>query len=115
MLLLPGYAALALAESLPLTLAGTFVVGAATAAAFVLVSTAPQESIQEHLLGRAMGAVFLGNLGAKPVGLVLIAPLYFVFDPKLLFLTGGLVVFACSLAAAASVTAATKRARLVTA
>jgi hypothetical protein len=114
-LLLPGYAALALAESLPLALAGTFVVGAATGAAIVLVSAATQESIQEHLLGRAMGAVFLGNLGAKPVGLVLIAPLYFLFDPKLLFLAGGLVVFACSLAAAAAVTAATKRARAVTA
>ncbi len=114
-LLLPGYAALALAETLPLALAGTFVVGAATGAAFVLVSTATQESIDEHLLGRAMGVVFLGHVGAKPVGLVLIAPLYFVFDPKLLFLAGGLVVCACSLVAASSVTAATKRALATTA
>ena len=114
-LLLPGYAALALAESLPLALAGTFVVGAATGAAFVLVSTATQESVEEHLLGRAMGVVFLGHVGAKPVGLVLIAPLYFLFDPKLLFLAGGVVVCACSLVAASSVTAATKRALAATA
>jgi MFS family permease len=114
-LLLPGYAALALAESLPLALAGTFVVGAATGAAFVLVTTATQESIEEHLLGRAMGVVFLGHVGAKPVGLLLIAPLYFVFDSKLLFLAGGVVVFACSLVAATSVTAATKRALAATA
>ncbi len=114
-LLLPGYAALALAGSLPLALAGTFVVGAATGAAFVLVSAAAQESVQETLLGRAMGVVLLGNVGAKPVGLVLIAPLYLVFDPRLLFLAGGIAVFACSLAAAASVSAATKRSLAATA
>jgi MFS family permease len=108
--LLPGYVALALAESLPLALAGTFVVGAATGAAYVLVTTATQESIDETVLGRAMGIVFLGNVGAKPVGLALIAPLYLVLDPRLLFLAGGVVVFACSLLAAGSVTAATKRA-----
>jgi hypothetical protein len=54
--------------------------------------------------------VFLGNVGSKPVGLVLIAPLYLVLDPSVLFLAGGALVFACSLAAAASVNAATRRA-----
>jgi transmembrane secretion effector len=114
-LLLPGYAALALAGSLPLALVGTFIVGAATGAAFVLVTSAAQESVNEHLLGRAMGVVFLGNVGTKPVGLALIAPLYFVLDPGVLFLAGGVVVFACSLLAASSVTAATKRALAATA
>jgi MFS family permease len=108
--LLPGYAGLALAESLPLALAGTFVVGAATGAAYVLVTTATQESIHETVLGRAMGIVFLGNVGTKPVGLALIAPLYLVLDPRLLFLVGGAVVLVCSLVAAGSVTTATRRA-----
>jgi hypothetical protein len=40
----------------------------------------------------------------------LIAPLYLILDPSLLFLAGGAVVFACSLAAAGSVNAATRRA-----
>lgn len=109
-LLFPGYAALGGTQSLPVALAGTFVVGAATGAAFVLVSAAAQESVEEGLLGRAMGVVFLGNVGSKPVGLVLIAPLYLVFDPRVLFVAGGAVVLACSLAAAAAVNAATRRA-----
>lgn len=114
-LLLPGYTALALADTLPLALVGTFVVGAATGAAFILVSAATQESVQDGLLGRAMAVVFLGHLGAKPVGLVLIAPLYLFLEPRLLFLAGGAVVFACALVAAASVNAATRRALAATA
>jgi hypothetical protein len=109
-LLLPGYAALAVAHTLPLALAGTFVVGATTGAAFVLVSAATQESIHEGLLGRAMGVVFLGNVGSKPLGLLLIAPLYLVVDARVLFLAGGVVVFACAVAAAASVRVSTRRA-----
>lgn len=109
-LLFPGYAALGAAHSLPLALAGTFIVGAAAGAAFVLVSAAAQESVEEGLLGRAMGVVFLGNVGSKPVGLALIAPLYLVLDPRVLFVVGGAVVLACSLAAAAAVNAATRRA-----
>jgi len=114
-LLLPGYAALSAAESLPLALAGTLVVGAATGAAFVLVTSATQESIHGDLLGRAMGVVFVGNIGAKPVGLALIAPLYLVVDPSVLFIAGGIVVCTCSLAAATAVTAATRRALAATA
>jgi len=109
-LLLPGYLALGVADALPLALVGTFLVGAATGAAFVLVRAAAQESVEERLLGRAMGVIFLGNVGSKPVGLALLAPLYLVLDPGVLFLAAGGVVFACSLAAAASVNAATRRA-----
>ena len=108
--LLPAYVALGLADTLPPALAGTFVVGAVTGAAFVLVSAATQESIHEGLLGRAMGVVFLGTTGSKPLGLLLIAPLYLVLDPDVLFLTGGVVVFACAIAAATSVRFATRRA-----
>ncbi len=108
--LLPAYVALGLADTLPPALAGTFVVGAVTGAAFVLVSAATQESIHEGLLGRAMGVVFLGTTGSKPLGLLLIAPLYLVLDPDVLFLAGGVVVFACAIAAATSVRFATRRA-----
>jgi len=109
LLLLPGYVLLAFAQNLAIALLGTFVVGAGTGAAYVLVSAAAQESVQEGLLGRAMSVIFLGNVGAKPVGLALIAPLYLVLDARLLFIAGGVVVFLCSLAPASSVNAATRR------
>jgi UDP-N-acetylmuramyl pentapeptide phosphotransferase/UDP-N-acetylglucosamine-1-phosphate transferase len=57
-----------------------------------------------------MGVVFLGSVGSKPLGLVLIAPLYLVLDPEVLFLAGGVVVFACAIAAATSVRFTTRRA-----
>jgi hypothetical protein len=57
-----------------------------------------------------LGVVFFGNVGAKPVGLALIAPLYLFLDPEVLFVAGGVGVFACSVAAAASVSASTRRA-----
>jgi MFS family permease len=109
--LLPGYALLALATALPVAIAGTFLVGVATGAAYVLMTSATQESVEESVLGRAMGVIFLGSFGAKPVGLLLIAPLYAFLDPSVMFVVGGVVVFACAIAAAALVDLATRRYR----
>jgi MFS family permease len=107
---LPGYALLGLSSSLTPALFGTFLVGAGTASAFVLVTTATQESLSEDKLGRALGVVFLGHAGTKPIGLVAIAPLYTVVDPTVIFLAGGIAVFVLALAAAAAVRTATVRA-----
>ena len=109
--LLPGYALLALATALPVAIAGTFLVGVATGAAYVLMTSATQESVEESLLGRAMGVIFLGSFGAKPVGLLFIAPLYAFLDPSVMFLVGGVVVFACAVVAAALVDLGTRRYR----
>ena len=109
--LLPGYALLALATALPVAIAGTFLVGVATGAAYVLMTSATQESVEESLLGRAMGVIFLGSFGAKPVGLLFIAPLYAFLDPSVMFLVGGVVVFACAVVAAAIVDLGTRRYR----
>jgi MFS family permease len=110
-LLLPGYLLLAVAAGLPAALAGTFLVGVGTGAAFVLMTSATQESVEESVLGRAMGIISLGSFGAKPIGLLLIAPFYAFFDPGLMFLAGGVAVFVCALAAAALVDVATRRYR----
>lgn len=107
---LPGYVLLGLADSLPPALVGTFLVGFASAAAFVLVTAATQESLPEERLGSALGVVFLGHAGTKPLGLVAIAPFYAVFDPTVMFIAGGIVVFALALTAAAAVRAASDRA-----
>jgi hypothetical protein len=109
--LLPlGYFLLALGGDLPADLVGTFLVGCGAAAALVLVTSATQRSVDESVLGRAMGVVFLGNLGAKPVGLLLIAPLYALFDPTVMFLAGAALLLVCALGAAGAVDAATRRA-----
>jgi MFS family permease len=100
---LPGYVLLGMADSLAPALVGTFLVGFASAAAFVLVTSATQESLPEERLGRALGVVFLGHAGTKPLGLVAIAPLYAVFDLTVMFVAGGIVVFALALTAAAAV------------
>lgn len=109
---LPGYVLLGLAGSLPLVLLGTFFVGAASSAAILLVSTATQESLPDDLLGRGMGVVFLGHVGTKPLGLIAIGPLYAVVDPAVIFVAGGLVVFAAALVSASIVYGATVRANL---
>ncbi|MBA2296286.1 MAG: MFS transporter [Actinobacteria bacterium] len=109
---LPGYVLLGLASSLPLVLLGTFFVGAASSAAILLVSTATQESLPDDLLGRGMGVVFLGHVGTKPLGLIAIGPLYAVVDPAVIFVAGGLVVFAAALVSASIVHGATVRANL---
>jgi MFS family permease len=110
-LLLPGYLLLSLATDLPPAIAGTLLVGVGTGAAFVLLTAATQESVEDHLLGRAMGIVYLGSFGAKPVGLLLIAPLYAFLEPSVMFVAGGVAVFACALLAATLVDQATRRYR----
>jgi hypothetical protein len=109
--LLPlGYVLIAVGGDVPAALAGTFLVGFGAAAALVLVTSATQRSVDDSVLGRAMGIVFLGNLGAKPVGLLLIAPLYAFFAPTAMFLGGAAVLLVCALAAAGRVDVATRRA-----
>lgn len=107
---LPGYLLLGLGSSLAPMLAGTFLVGAGCGAAILLVTSATQESLPGERLGRAMGVVFLGHAGTKPLGLVAIAPLYAVVDARLVFVAGALATFACALVAVSVVRAATLRA-----
>ena len=60
-----------------------------------------------------MGVVFLGHAGTKPLGLVVIAPLYAIVDPTVVFVAGGIAVFVLALVSAAVVYTATARAVLV--
>jgi DHA3 family tetracycline resistance protein-like MFS transporter len=109
-LLLPGFVLLGTANTLPLALVGSFIVGLANGAALVLVTTAAQESVPAELLGRVMGILFLANVGAKPFGLLLIAPLYTLVGVRTMFLAGGLVAAVGGAAAMSAVGAATRAA-----
>ncbi len=58
------------------------------------------------------GVVFLAQVGSKAVGLILIAPLYAVFEPSSIFAAGGVLLFVLALAASLAVGSATRRARV---
>jgi MFS family permease len=109
-LLLPGFVLLGTTASLPLALAGSFAVGLASGAGLVLVTTAAQESVPDALLGRVMGIVFLANTGAKPLGLLLIAPLYAVVGIRTMFIVGGVAAAVAGTCAMGAVLAATRAA-----
>jgi hypothetical protein len=108
-LLLPGYALLATGSLAP-ALAGTFVVGVAAGSGFVLVSAAAQQSVPDELLGRVMGIVFLATVGAKPVGLLLIGPLYLLVGAPAMFVAGGVVCAVAGTLSAMTVLSATRAA-----
>ena len=108
-LLLPGFLLLATA-SLPLALAGTFIVGMASGAALVLVTSAAQASAGDEVLGRVMGIVFLATVGAKPVGLLLLGPLYAIVGVPAMFVAGGIVCAVAGTAATLAVASATRAA-----
>jgi hypothetical protein len=112
-LLLPAFLLIGFGTSLPVALAGTALVGMASAAGTVLIVTATQESVPEGSLGRALGVVYLANTGSKPFGLLVLGPLYAVLSPATVFVLGGAVVFACALVGAASVNRATRAARAI--
>ena len=83
----------------------------ANGAALVLVTTAAQQSVPDELLGRVMGIVFLANVGAKPVGLLLVAPLYTLVGVRTMFVAGGIVAALAGTSAMTAVVAATRTAR----
>lgn len=108
----PGFALLGTAGSLGQAVAGTFLVGVGSGAALVLLTTAAQESVPEEALGRVMGVVLVASAGSKPLGLLLLAPLYTVFGLGTVFVAGGLAAAMCAAAATCSVASATRAARL---
>ena len=88
-------------------------VGVAAGSGFVLVSAAAQQSVPDELLGRVMGIVFLATVGAKPVGLLLIGPLYLLVGAPAMFVAGGIVCAVAGTASAMTVLSATRAATAV--
>jgi MFS family permease len=75
---LPGYGLLAFAGSLPVAAAGAFFAGTGQSSALVLLNSAAQEEVPDHLLGRVLGLVSLTHRGAHATGLMLVSPLFLV-------------------------------------
>lgn len=91
--LLPvGYVLIAHAPTLVVALAGTAVVGATAAASLVLITSAAQESVPADSLGRVLGLVYLANAGSKPLGLLVLGPLFTVVGVRTMLDAGGAAI-----------------------
>ena len=103
---LPAYLLLGFADSLAVAMCGAFVAALGESSAVVLLNSAAQEDVPDRVLGRVMGAISLVHRGAHATGLLLIAPLFAVVEPELVFagaaLSVPLVAGACGAWALAS-------------
>jgi predicted MFS family arabinose efflux permease len=82
---LPGYGLVALAGSLPLAVAGAFFAATGQSTAVVLLNSAAQEEVPDHLLGRVLGVISLTHRGAHATGLMFVSPLFLLASAPAVF------------------------------
>jgi len=82
---LPGYGLVALAGSLPLAVAGAFFAATGQSTSVVLLNSAAQEEVPDHLLGRVLGVISLTHRGAHATGLMFVSPLFLVASAPAVF------------------------------
>jgi MFS family permease len=82
---LPGYGLIALAGSLPLAVAGAFFAATGQSTSVVLINSAAQEEVPDHLLGRVLGVISLTHRGAHATGLMFISPLFLLASAPAVF------------------------------
>jgi MFS family permease len=89
---LPAYLLIGFADSLAVAMAGAFVAALGESSALVLLNSAAQEEVPDRVLGRVMGVISLVHRGAHATGLLLIAPLFAVVQPELVFAAAAVTV-----------------------
>lgn len=89
---LPAYLVIGFADSLPVAMAGAFLAALGESTAVVLLNSAAQEEVPDRMLGRVMGVISLVHRGAHATGLLLIAPLFAVVEPELVFASAALAL-----------------------
>ena len=82
---LPGYGLIALAGSLPLAVAGAFFAAVGQSTSVVLLNSAAQEEVPDHLLGRVLGVISLTHRGAHATGLMFVSPLFLLASAPVVF------------------------------
>ena len=82
---LPGYGLIALAGSLPLAIAGAFFAATGQSTSVVLINSAAQEEVPDHVLGRVLGVISLTHRGAHATGLMLVSPLFLLASAPAVF------------------------------
>ena len=75
-----------------MALAGSFLSGFSGTGASILLTSAAQERIADHMLGRVMGLIALVHRGGHAMGLMLISPLFAVFSPTVMFATASIAI-----------------------
>lgn len=116
---LPGYGLVALATSLPLAIAGAFFAALGQSTSVVLLNSAAQEEVPDHLLGRVLGLISFTHRGAHATGLILVSPLFAFVAARAVFgaaavvvpLVGLIALFAATRRAGAARARATDRTR----
>ncbi|MDX6427283.1 MAG: transporter, family, macrolide efflux protein [Gaiellaceae bacterium] len=96
---LPGYGLVALATSLPLAIAGAFFAALGQSTSVVLLNSAAQEEVPDHLLGRVLGLISFTHRGAHATGLILVSPLFAFVAARAVFGAAAVVVPLVGLAA----------------
>jgi hypothetical protein len=89
---LPGYGLLALATSLPLAIAGAFFAALGQSTSVVLLNSAAQEEVPDHLLGRVLGLISFTHRGAHATGLLFVSPLFAFVAARAVFGAAAVVV-----------------------
>ena len=108
---LPAYGLIAVAGSLPLVAAAAIGTGAGETLSYVLLNSAAQEEVPDHVLGRVLGVISFVHRGAHATGLLLIAPLFAVADAQPLFGILAVATMAVGVAGAVLATRMTRTAR----
>ncbi len=100
-LYLPAYALFAVADTIPLALAGSLLAGVSQGSAWVLLNAAAQEQVPDRFLGRVMGLISLTHRGAHATGLLFVAPVFAFVAPETVFAAAALLIPAVALTGAA--------------
>jgi hypothetical protein len=108
-LYLPAYLLMGLAGSIGVAFLGAICAGMGQGSAIVLVNSAAQEQVPDHTLGRVMGLISLVHRGAHATGLLFVAPLFAVVDPRPVFIAAGLAAPVIGLGGLAAATILTRR------
>lgn len=108
---LPAYALFAFAGSLGVVLAGAALAGLAQGSAWILVNSAAQTEVPDHLLGRVTGLIALTHRGAHATGLLFVSPLFALFAPDTVFAAAALALPLVGILGALSARAVEARAR----
>ena len=110
---LPGYLLFAFADTAGVALAAGAAVGLGQGAAWILVNAAAQEQVPDRFLGRVMGLIAVVQRGAHATGLLLVAPLFAIVEPRLVFAAAAVTIPSAALAGLALVTRRAAAARAV--
>jgi MFS family permease len=98
---LPAYGLIAVAGSLPLVAAAAVGTGAGETLSYVLLNSAAQEEVPDHVLGRVLGVISFVHRGAHATGLLLVSPLFAVAAAQPLFGAAAVATMAVGLAGGA--------------